>query len=363
MTLGRLADGLAKRAVDLTVVAPRRSNREDGSGRNFAIRQVSGFPIPRYPELRFGLPARRVLARLWGQDRPDIVHIATEGPLGWSALKTAAHYGIPVASSYHTNFHSYGTHYGFGCLQKGVLWWMRRFHNRTQRTFVPSSDLMDKLERAGFKNLRLLPRGVDTVLFNPLKRDHGLRANWGATPETPVAIHVGRVAAEKNIGLVVRAWHRMKESLPDIKLVLVGDGPERKKLQRTCPEANFAGMRQGDDLAAHYASADCFIFASTTETFGNVITEAMASGLAVLAYGYAAPGRFIRHLHNGCLAPFEDESAFLDTAGRMARLRYRWTEFGHHAAKAMRPHSWDSITEQYLSELDELSSREKPTGQ
>lgn len=356
MTLGRLVDGLGLKGVSVTVITPRRRDRNGSSRNGCILQEVAGIPIPRYPELRFGLPARRLLGQQWAGNRPDLVHIATEGPLGWSALRAAREQTVPVVSSFHTNFHAYGNHYGFGFMKKGVLSWLRYLHNQTERTFVPSDDIVETLGKDGFRNLRLLPRGVDTALFNPRRRDNNLRASWGATPETPVAIYVGRLAGEKNIGLVIRSWGRMQKVLPDLKLVVVGDGPDRKRLQRSCPDAHFAGMQQGEELAAHYASADCFPFASVTETFGNVVTEAMASGLVVLAYDYAAPGRFIQHLENGFLVPFNDEDSFLETAIEMARVRYAWAEMGFKAVRTMSPHSWDSIVTQYLSELESLFS-------
>jgi glycosyltransferase involved in cell wall biosynthesis len=321
---------------------------------------VAGLPIPRYPELRFGLPAHRSLRRIWHNERPDIVHIATEGPLGWSALRVARQLNIPTVSSFHTNFHSYGSHYGYGFLKRMVLGWLRHCHNRTQLTFVPSTDVIRQLQSDGFANLKLLARGVDTALFGPHRRSPELRRDWGATPSTPVALYVGRLAGEKNLGLVVEAWQHMRSRLPELKLVLVGDGPARSALARQAPEAIFAGMRSGVDLAAHYASCDCFLFASITETFGNVVTEAMASSLPVLAYNYAAPARFISHQSNGFLAPFGDAPAFLSAAGTMADCRQRWPELGNQARNTVLPHSWDAIIDGYCEDIRPLLIPSQP---
>lgn len=354
MTLGRLVDGLHERGVSVTVIVPGRKDRPDGSRGSHDLISVPGFPLPRYPELRFGLPAHRRLRELWTNQRPDLVHIATEGPLGWSALRVAQSRKLPVVSSFHTNFHSYGRHYGFGLLRPVVLRWLRNLHNRTLRTFVPSQDIIDLLAVDDFRNLRLFARGVDTTLFGPHRRNLEIRRRWGAEESTPVALYVGRLAGEKNLPLVIAAFKRMQSILPDLKLVLVGDGPERERIQRNVPEAHFAGMRQGTDLAAHYASADAFLFGSITETFGNVVTEAMASGLAVLAYQYAAPGRFIRHGDNGFLAPFNNEAAFLKEAERLAGEKERWSAVGLAARETILPQSWDSVIEAYLNELKAL---------
>lgn len=359
MTLGRMVEGLVQRGVQVSVVAPARADRNQlrsSTGERLVVRQlpVKGLPIPRYPELRFGLPAGGKLRRFWQCNRPDIVHVATEGPLGWSALRLCRRMGIRCVSSFHTNFHNYGAHYGYGFLRKLVLDWLRYCHNRTAITFAPSEDLIQQLESAGFRNLRLLSRGVDTRLFSPQRRCEKLRTEWGADQQTPVAIYVGRLAGEKNLDLVVRAYERMRAELPRLRMVFVGDGPDRSRIEKQLPDAHFAGMRTGADLAAHYASADCFLFGSTTETFGNVVTEALASGLAVLAFNYAAPGRFIRHGQNGWLAAFADEADFLDKAVQLARCHGDWPALGAAARATMAPFSWDGIVDGYLADIGRI---------
>ena len=350
MTLERLVGGLRGRGASIEVVAPYRRDRGEDCPFADCFRSVRGLPLPRYPDLRFGLPAYRLLLRAWRRNPPDLLHVATEGPLGWSALRAARRLGLTVVSSFHTNFHSYGRHYGYGFLTRGVLAWLRFCHNRTRRTFVPSEDLMHKLQKDGFRNLRLFARGVDTELFGPHRREDDLRLRWGAGQETPVALYVGRLAPEKNLRLVLEAARRMRERLPDLRVVLVGDGPERRSLADAGEDIHFAGMRTGEDLARHYASADCFLFGSVTETFGNVVTEAMASGLPVLAYDYAAPGRFIRPRENGLLAPYDDEIAFLEAATELASLRSRWAEMGESARRTLAPHGWTTVIDGYYKE-------------
>jgi glycosyltransferase involved in cell wall biosynthesis len=356
MTLGRLVDGLAKLDQCVTVVAPHRPDRIASKDDAFEFVSMPGCSIPRYPELKFGLPANAKFARLWKDNRPDIIHVATEGPLGWSAISAARKAEIPVVSSFHTNFHSYGQHYGYGFLQNMIFRWLRYCHNRCLRTFVPSEDIRTTLLEKGFENVSILSRGVDSTLFGPHQRDPELRQSWGASPSDPVAIYVGRLASEKNLDLVIKAYDRMRTTLPSLRLVLVGDGPARQYLESARRDIHFAGMQEGVNLAAHYASADCFLFGSTTETFGNVVTEAMASGIPVLAYDYAAPAKFIEHQRNGFLAPFGDSTAFLDAALDLARFHHKWNEMGSSARAVMLPHSWSSIVHGYLQELLTISS-------
>ena len=351
MTLERMVDGWQSRGHAVEIVAPAREDRaayvaNDG----LRLLSVPGAPIPRYNDLRFGFPFAGRLKRHWRKNRPDLVHIATEGPLGWSGIRAAESLSLPRVSSYHTHFHQYGSHYGYGFLRGIVSRWLRMIHNRTALTFVPSSGVLDELKAEGVRNLRVMSRGVDTGLFNPAKRNRELRASWQATETTRVAIYVGRLASEKNLALTLHAFAAMREHYPDMRMVVVGDGPERKKLEQAHPEFIFAGMRKGEDLAAHYASADCFLFGSETETFGNVVTEAMASGLLVLGYDYAAAGRFINDGKNGLIVPLGDRAGFVEKARQWAQIA-DWQPLRVQAVEAVKLLSWDRIVEDYLEEV------------
>lgn len=349
MTLQRLTDGLHQRGLAVEVIVPQRPDRHPSG--HIDLLQVPGRPLPRYPELRFGLPAFRTLSRHWHAAPPDLIHIATEGPLGLAALEVAHHLEIPTVSSFHTNFHAYSNHYGFGLLNRAVLAWLRWFHNRTRRTFVPSDDTIAALASARFHNLRRMARGVDTRRFNPNQRSDALRQAWGVAPDSPVALYVGRLAAEKNLDLTIRAFLQLKAALPNAHMLFVGDGPARAAAAQQLPTATFAGMQQGDALAAHYASADIFLFASITETFGNVVTEAMASALPVVAFDYAAPQRFIQHAQSGFLAPYNNPAAFLEATELAAARRADWPRIGLNARAATIPLSWDAVIDAYLHDI------------
>jgi glycosyltransferase involved in cell wall biosynthesis len=352
-TLEHLVTGAMERGHEVEVVRPRQfhEDRPRILG-GYSERLCIGLPLPGYEGLHFGVATPGMLLFHWRRHRPDVVHVATEGPLGWDAIRAARSLGIPVVSSFHTNFHAYGSHYGYGTLVRTTLAWLRHIHNATRLTFAPGEDTVKLLSREGFRNVKLLSRGVDTRLFSPTKRDETLRACWGAKPETPVAIYVGRVAGEKNIPLAIEASNLLRKTLPDLRFVIVGDGPELSGLRATHPEIVFTGVKRGEELAAHYASADAFLFASITETFGNVVTEAMASGLPVLAYNYAAPARFIRDGIEGRLAsPLGDEAAFLGSAALFAADRQRWHEMGTNARLVAESASWDSVIDTYLGNI------------
>ena len=318
-TISCVVEGLRARQHQVQLVRPRQHAVDAGDpGAEEPDVLLRGLPIPRYPHLKMGLPATRALVRHWTLQRPDLVHIVTEGPLGWSALRAATRLKLPVSSDFRTNFHAYGKHYGLGWLHKPLMAYLRKFHNRTHLTMVPTEPLRQELTAHGFGNLQVVARGVDGALFNPARRSEALRAAWGATPDTLVAVHVGRIAPEKNLAVLMRAVESMQGVNPRVKLVMVGDGPLRTELERQHPQVVFAGARTGEELAAYYASADVFLFPSITETFGNVTPEAMASGLAVLAYDYAAAGRLIRSGHNGLLAAFDQTADFVRLAAQLA---------------------------------------------
>jgi glycosyltransferase involved in cell wall biosynthesis len=302
-----------------------------------------------------GLPAGGRLRREWRAERPDLVHVATEGPLGLSAIKAATALGIPVTSSFHTNFHAYTRHYKISLLRNVALGWLRYVHNLTQRTFVPTADLCGELSIMGFRNVAVLSRGVDTRQFRPERRSKALRADWNAGPDDPVVIHVGRMAAEKNYPLLFRAYAAMKKANPACRFVLAGEGPLKRSLMRAHPECVFAGFFSRDEIGRYYASADIYVHASLTETFGNVLTEAMASGLAAVGFDYAAARIFMRDGENGLTAPCGDTEALIAAAVRLATepaLRCRLRVAGRAAVEAQ---SWEKVIARFEDDLGEIA--------
>jgi len=358
MTLHRLVLGLAERGHAVEVIRPCQSRHDTAAtDEPFAELLVPGWPLPGYPGLNMGLPAYRQLKNHWRVQPSDVVHVATEGPLGLTAVYAARALRRPVSSSFHTNFHAYTRHYGVGFVRQAGFAYLRYFHNLTRCTFAPSADVVETLDAAGVRNVRLLGRGVDTALFDPARRDDALRASWGATPETPVAISVGRMAAEKNLPLVVETWQALRTTQPDLRLVLVGDGPCRRELAARYPDIHYAGACRGENLARHYASGDLFLFASATETFGNVITEAMASGLVVVAYDYAAARAYLRDGENGFAAAYDDPAAFHSAAAAALVARDRWPALRQAARAATLGLSWKRIVGGFEETLTSLVSK------
>jgi glycosyltransferase involved in cell wall biosynthesis len=353
MTFGVIARELASRGHLVSVYRPRRPDLADNDApRGVRQVQMAGLPIPGYPQLRMGLPARRRLRRIWSGDRPDLVHVATEGPLGFTAIRAALSLSIPVTSSFHTNFHAYAGHYGIPVFRRAALGWLRHVHNLTRRTFVPTSDLCSELSGLGFRRLSVLSRGVDTAQFRPELRSSALRAEWRAAPGDPVVIHVGRMAAEKNYPLLFRVYEAMRQSNPACRFVLAGEGPLKRALMRDHPECIFAGFFPRNEIGRYYASADVYIHASLTETFGNVLTEAMSSGLAAAGFDYAAARIFIRDGASGLLAPCGSPDSLVAAGRRLATdapLRERLRKGARVAVEAQ---SWENVVARFEGDLE-----------
>jgi glycosyltransferase involved in cell wall biosynthesis len=361
MSMARLVNGLHERGHDVQLVRPRQTLAPgDVADPRLGEVLTRGCPIPRYPHLRMGLPAQRTLARLWSQRRPDVVHIATEGPLGWSALQAAQHLDLPVTTDFRTNFHAYGQHYGIGWLAAPILAYLRGFHNQAHCTMVPTDAMRGDLAARGFERLHVVGRGVDTTLFDPAKRSTALRSQWSAGANTLVLAYVGRLAAEKNLDAVLAAYEATHALRTDTQLLFVGDGPMRGALRERCPQAIFAGHRGGDELAAHYASADLFLFPSLTETFGNVTTEAMASGLPVVAFNSAAAGQLIQSGRNGMLAIGNDHGAFVRAALPLSGDAAMRASLGASARETACRIDWRSVVGRFESILSQVIDSRRP---
>lgn len=318
LTVAGYCKGLRARGVEVHVIRPRQAS-DRGEPADPFLHLVRGIRIPMYDSLQFGIARVSVLLRKLGEIAPDALYIATEGPLGIVALRAARRMQLPVATGFHTNFDQYARHFHLGILSGAVTAGLRRFHNSATSTLVGTEALRAELARSGYRNARFIARGVDTDLFDPGRRDPELRASWGAEGDTPVVIHVGRLSAEKNLPLVMRGFERFRSTRPDARLIVVGDGPLRERFQRELPYAVFCGMQTGERLATHYASGDVLLFPSLSETFGNITLEGMASGLATVAYDYAAARQHIRHAVDGMVAPFGDEAAYLACVAALAR--------------------------------------------
>ena len=314
--------------------------------------RTAGYAIPVYRELRFGVSRVTPLLRRFERTQPELVHLATPGPLAWAALAAARALGIPTTSDFRTNFHQYGRHYGLGAFSTPLLGLLRRFHNLTRRTFVPTRSTARELAAAGFHNLTTVGRGVDSDQFSPSRRRDSLRREWGAG-DAAVLLMVGRVAPEKNVELGLRAFEQARAAHPDLRLVVVGDGPARSRLQAAHPAAHFVGVQRGAELAARYASADVFLFPSLSDTFGNVVMEALASGLPVVSFATAAAAEHVVDGVSGRLVAPDDERGFIAAVSALADAGAALEPMRAAALSAARRATWPEVLARFEARLED----------
>jgi glycosyltransferase involved in cell wall biosynthesis len=360
-TLGRWADTFRARGHQVQVIRPRQPREVSDWERVWAL------PLPFYPEVHVGLVTPQRVGVLYRRGRPDLIHIATEGTLGLSALIAARQGRIPIASSFHTNFDRYLGHYGFGTLERLGVQYLRWFHNRTAVTLVPSETTREQLLKQSFERVEIWSRGVDSEVFHPRHRDPALRQSIGMGDKDVLLLYVGRLAPEKNLEALMSAFARLRERLnrvvrERVQLALVGGGPmtETLKLQ-SLPGVHLLGYQHGAALSGWYASGDMFVFPSLSETFGNVILEAQASGLPVVGFEDRAVKERVRHAEDGLLVPLGGDLA--EPLKRLCLepdLRQRLAQAARRTAQAQ---DWKPIFDRLEQRYHDLilQSRSQPS--
>lgn len=320
------------------------------------VDQVNSIPLFLYTDYRISLPdQRKVFDRLYSF-KPDIIHVSSPTFLGQMGQNYARKRKIPAVSSYHTHFVSYFKYYGFALFEKFGWNFVKWFYNQFDRIYVPSPSTAKELEYKGFENLELWQRGIDTKRFNPQRRNAELRRQLNAG-DIPILLFVGRLVQEKDLEDLVAVDRILKKKGTPFKIVIVGDGPMRDQLQAELPDANFSGYLKGDALAEIYASADIFIFPSTTETFGNVILEAYASGLPVVGVNKGGVVDLILDGHTGFIAvakDAEDIASKVELLINYPQLRLKYVQ---NALRFVNHFSWTEINKKLILSYEQLLTR------
>jgi glycosyltransferase involved in cell wall biosynthesis len=303
----RIADLLQRDGHDVVVVAPAYPER----GRGPAELRIASVPFPPYPAVRLSVPARRPVFRFLDARAPELVHVATEGPLGLVGRRYALARRIPLVTSYHTDFPAYARHYGATALVPLVRRWLTWFHRPARLVQTPGEAIRDDLRRQGLEQAVVWGRGVDCRQFDPVRRDTGWRRWLAGGDDTTVVLHVGRLAPEKNLDVLVEAWRLAHAALDQrATFVVAGEGPEARRVVQALPFVRQLGFLDRDRLAVLYASADVCVLPSRTETCGLVALEAMASGIPVVAADAGGFRESIQRDVNGVLTPSDDPRAF-----------------------------------------------------
>jgi phosphatidylinositol alpha 1,6-mannosyltransferase len=332
---------LSRRGWDCAVVAPRyppglhdvwRADPQAGAGA--PVTSLPSVAMPRYPDIRLAVKGRKTVRELVTRFRPDLVHCETEFSIGRMGQHAAAAAGVPVVSSYHTDFGRYAEAYGIPWLRRTVTRYLTRFHRRSRRVYTPSAVAKAELAALGVERVEVWGRGVDTTAFNPHRRSQELRESLGMGSRFTF-VYVGRFAPEKRVDVVVEAFRRASELVPRgvIHLILAGTGPCEAQLRASAPEGvAFLGFLDRQTLLPDlYANCDAFVFASVTETLGLVVLEAMASGLPVIAAPEGGVRDHLRDGHNGVTYEAGDAAAM---AHAMVRLVNEWELTGQLARNA-----------------------------
>jgi len=313
LSLLQLCKGLQDQGHKILLIRPQQKTRCP----EFTPNQeclVNGQSIPKYPEMKFGWPQFLKVSQAISAFSPDVVHIVTEGPLGFIALHAAKTRRIPVSSGFHSQFQEFSRFFDLAFLVKPIQSYLRWFHNATQLTCVPSKDTEQALRQFGVTcPLVVVGRGIDTERFSTKRYSSTLRQKWGVDDDTTVLLYVGRLSSEKEVSVVIDAYTALRKlDESKVRLVLVGDGPDRSRLEKMkgAEYVIFMGSLSGIQLAEAYASANVFVFASQVETFGNVVLEAMASGLPIIAYDYACAQLHAKHTQTGWLIPIGQVDLF-----------------------------------------------------
>jgi phosphatidylinositol alpha 1,6-mannosyltransferase len=356
-TLGHLFDSLETAGIEFRVYAPFVPGPEiPWSGR---VRRVRSFAFPLYRDYRVSLPGNAELGAQLDDYAPDIIHVVSPTPMAVWAQGYAHARGIPVVATFHTHFVSYFPYYGLAGLEPFGWSLVRRFYRRCTATYAPSSSIVDELRANGVSNVRLWSRGVDAERFSPAWRDEALRARVGATDTTPLVLLVSRLVREKDLADLVAMDGELRQRGHSYRLALVGDGPMRRRLERQLPHAHFAGHQTGDELSRWYASGDIFVFPSTTETFANVVQEAMAAGLPSVVVDRGGPPGVIEPGRSGLVARANDPH---DLAARVASLlhdRALRRRMGRAARLRAQQRSWTNVNAILIAEYETLARTDR----
>jgi glycosyltransferase involved in cell wall biosynthesis len=306
-----------------------------------------GVGLPRYPQMKIYWPRLGPLSRAFSGDGADVVHITTPGPVGLAARYLAHRYRRPLVGSFHTNLGDYARALGGGStlgrvVGRGLDDYMRWLYGACDRVLVPSADTRMALIDSGYdpRILSVWSRGVDATQFSPARRSDALRRAWKADADTPVLLYVGRLSAEKGLDRLLTVSDALTAQRARFRLVLAGDGPMRQALTQRLPFAHFCGEVPHTEVGAVMASADVFVFPSDTDTFGNVVLEAQASGLPAVVSSVGGPREIVWHGASGFVCSSGDPGAFPTHVAALLRNPALRQQFAEEARRLAERRDW-----------------------
>ncbi|MFD1739256.1 glycosyltransferase family 4 protein [Bacillus salitolerans] len=350
-TLKRFTDYLDQQGIDYKVFAPDCTKDEELFSTH--IHRFTSLPFFLYPECRLALPNMLHVRNQLSQFKPDIIHVATPFNVGLCGIHYAKKLNIPLVGSYHTDFDQYLEYYDLQFLST-LLWkYMTWFHRSFLKTFVPSQETKEQLRRHGFTNLHVWSRGVDGSVFKPLESTQQLRQKYDIH-EKYILSYVGRLAPEKDVDTLLGIMNQLPLALQhNVRFLIVGDGPSKADLERQVPtNVTFTGYLGGQELAEVYAGSDLFIFPSPTETFGNVVLEALACGTPVVGANSGGVKNIIKNGITGILCEPKKVSSFVHAIESLLSNDELRKNMQHEARTYALTQTWDSIFESLLYEYE-----------
>jgi glycosyltransferase involved in cell wall biosynthesis len=329
-----------------------------------AVRSA-GMGLPWYREMRVYLPRLSAFAAALRHDGIDVVHVTTPGPVGLAGRWLATRLGLPLVGSYHTHLGDYATAYsGSARLGRALDRYMRWCYSACDPTFVPSEATRDLLVDRGYPPSRLAiwSRGVDARKFSPARASQSWRDMWHVDASRPAILYVGRLSREKGLDLIGPIRHRLRRHGVDHQFVFVGDGPMRPALAALCPDGVFLGTLPHDRVAVAMASSDLFLFPSTTDTLGNVVLEAQASGLPVIVSDQGGPSQQVLPNVSGVVCPARDDRAFSAAILRLIRAPEERMAMSRAARAYADTRDWPRALEPLLSAWACAAGRRRTVG-
>lgn len=345
-----MVHGLRLAGHQVAMVAPRYpGHRRPTSGAREL--RIPSFAWPTYEEIRVSLPSLGTVTAFLDEFEPDVVHVATEGTLGLCGRRYALRKSVPLVTSFHTDFPRYCRDYGVGFLEPLVWRWLLWFHGAARLTHAPGAAVRDRLREGGITQATLWGRNIDIDHFHPRHRDPAFRARFGMDERAIVVLHVGRLAAEKNIDVLIDSWIEVRRSLGNrAAFVVAGEGPMSKVIMQRAPWVRRLGFVDRNTLAGVYANADVAVFPSASETCGLVALEAMASGLPVICANAGGFPDNVTHERTGLLVNPDDAKAFAAATVRLALERGLRQAFGENARDAMRGRGLRSEVQELIAQ-------------
>lgn len=354
-TINNMENYFRKNNIEYKILAPEY----DSKAKSQNVETFYSFKFLMYPECRLSMVTNGRVNRILAAFKPDLIHAVTEFNMGWAGVSYAARNKIPCISTYTTNFSQYLNYFKLDVLSNTAWEYLKWFHNQNDLTMCPSQDTKIVLQNRGIEKVDIWGRGIDGIKFSPLKRSELLRNKLGVH-EKIVLLYVGRVSLEKDLDILFGAYNKIKQEYSsEVALIVTGDGPMIEKYKSENSDVIFTGYQKGDELAVLYASADIFTFPSSTETLGNVVLEAMASGVSVVGVDSGGVRENIIDGFNGILCKPRDIKSYYNGIKMLIQNKELRNQIRKDAREYALKKDWEAIFDKLVNTYADVINKRK----